>query len=535
MFANLLNALFGARTPSDLARSTQSRWDTWLQPVSDDAPAGGELSDDDDFLAIKDEVAKLSGIDDTLIIDTAERLLKHGAKDMRVAVFYVYGRMRRDGAEGVASGFELLSALIDRFGETLPPARAESRKAALEWLAGGTFAERLDRVTGLSGVLLERTLSALALIAERTAQWSDAGRPELDSLFRRFESRVETPLPSDGAELDTPSASNAHAATLPTAHDVSSARDLLDHARHMARFLREQPQGYLAAYRLMRCVRWDTLSEVPPHEVGGKTRLVAPRAELRAQLMRLSLQKQWPELLERVEQAFAEGANHFWIDLQYYAFTAQEYAGGDYAPVRDVTATDCALMLERLPGIEQLAFSDGSPFADDATLEWIARYATVRDVERGEAVAPVVVDSAGTDWAETEAQASDLAAQQGLDAAFAWLQRLPAQDGERDRFVRQLVVARVAEHADRPDMAQHLLATLDAVAQRFQLAAWEPSLAFEAKQQLLRLLKVRIHRKDVDKHALGQRISLLTGELIAIDPARAVSLAAVTPAVAPSA
>jgi type VI secretion system protein VasJ len=303
----------------------------------------------------------------------------------------------------------------------------------------------------------------------------------------------------------------------------------------MARFLREQPQGYLAAYRLMRCVRWDTLSEVPPHEVGGKTRLVAPRAELRAQLMRLSLQKQWPELLERVEQAFAEGANHFWIDLQYYAFTAQEYAGGDYAPVRDVTATDCALMLERLPGIEQLAFSDGSPFADDATLEWIARYATVRDVERGEAVAPVVVDSAGTDWAETEAQASDLAAQQGLDAAFAWLQRLPAQDGERDRFVRQLVMARVAEHADRPDMAQHLLATLDAVAQRFQLAAWEPSLAFEAKQQLLRLLKVRIHRKDVDKHALGQRISLLTGELIAIDPARAVSLAAVTPAVAPSA
>jgi type VI secretion system protein VasJ len=182
-------------------------------------------------------------------------------------------------------------------------------------------------------------------------------------------------------------------------------------------------------------------------------------------------------------------------------------------------------MLERLPGLDQLTFADGSPFADDATLEWIARYATVRDVERGDAVAPVAVSSVNTDWAETEAQALDLAAQQGLDAAFAWLQRLPSQDGERDRFARQLVMARVAERVDRPDTALHLLTTLDGAAQRFQLTAWEPSLAFETKHHLLRLLKIRISRKDADKPALSARIDVLTGELTAIDPARAVTLA----------
>jgi type VI secretion system protein VasJ len=58
-----------------------------------------------------------------------------------------------------------------------------------------------------------------------------------------------------------------------------------------------------------------------------KTRLIAPRAELQTQLKRLMLQKQWPELLDRIEQAFAEGANHFWLDLQYYAFVGQEQAG----------------------------------------------------------------------------------------------------------------------------------------------------------------------------------------------------------------
>ena len=121
MFSNLFQSLFGSRMPTDLARSTQGRWDTWLGPISDDAPVGTDPIYDDDFLAVKDEVAKLSDIDDDLIVSTTERLLKNSAKDARIATYYVYGRMRRDGAEGVADGMELLSALVDRFGETLLP------------------------------------------------------------------------------------------------------------------------------------------------------------------------------------------------------------------------------------------------------------------------------------------------------------------------------------------------------------------------------------------------------------------------------
>jgi type VI secretion system protein VasJ len=535
-FSKLLNALFGTRTPTDLARSSQSQWDAWLQPIielhpgdvaTEAAHVGEDPGYDDGFLAIKEQVAKLSDVNDTLIIDTAERLLKHSAKDARVAVYYVYGRMRRDGAQGVAEGFELLSALIDRFDMDLLPARAETRKSALEWLAGATFADRLDRVQGLTSDLLERALSALALITERTAEWPDNARPQLGALYRRFEGRIESPSASDNASNNVPKASPFGASTaaiLPSSTEVSSTRDLLDRARQMAVFLREQPQGYLAAYRLMRCIRWDTLTEVPPCDPTSKTRLVPPRAELRAQLKRLLMQKQWLELLDRVELAFAEGANHFWLDLQYYAFVAQEQAGSEYAPVRDLAATDCALMLERLPGFHLLSFSDGTPFADDSTLEWIARYATVRDIDRGETVVPVAAQSANTDWADTETKANNLASKEGLDSAFSFLQRLPAQEGHRDRFVRQLVMARVAERAERPDTALHLLSSVDTAARRFELAVWEPSLAFEAKQHLMRLLKVRMTRKDADKPALAQRIDTLIVELTTIDAARAVAL-----------
>jgi type VI secretion system protein VasJ len=537
MMTKLLNALFGSRTPTDLARSMQARWEPWLQPIeisgSASGPAshsvGGDLLYDDDFLAIKEEVAKLSGIDDALIIDMAERLLKHSAKDVRPAVYYIYARMRQEGAEGLASGLELLSALIDRFGDRLLPQRIESRKAGFEWLAGATFSNQLDRVQDLSGVLLERTLSALVLITERTAQWPESARPDLDALYRRFEACIDNPqsTPESGYSMSLSAAASAVPAPplLPAGGDIGSGRDLLDRARQMALFLRKQPHGYLAAYRLLRCVRWDTLTDVPPHDTAGKTRLPAPRTELRAQLKRLLLQKQWLELLDRVEQAFAEGANHFWLDLPFYATTAQGQSGGEYAQVRELAATDCALMLERLPGIERLAFADGTPFAEDATLEWIARYATVRDIERGEAVAPIVIACADTDWLETEAQAVDLLEQQSLEAALAWLQSLPAQKGERDGFVRQLVMARVAERAGRADTALHLLSAIDVTAQRFMLAAWEPALAFEAKLQLLRLLKVCVKRKDADKNAMTRRIDMLTGELTALDPARALAIA----------
>jgi hypothetical protein len=77
--------------------------------------------------------------------------------------------------------------------------------------------------------------------------------------------------------------------------------------------------------------------------------------------------------------------------------------------------------------------------------------------------------------------------------------------------------------ADRPDAALNLLSSVDTAARRFELALWEPSLAFEAKQHLMRLLKVRMTRKDADKPALAQRIEMRTGELTAIDAARTVA------------
>jgi type VI secretion system protein VasJ len=85
-------------------------------------------------------------------------------------------------------------------------------------------------------------------------------------------------------------------------------------------------------------------------------------------------------------------------------------------------------------------------------------------------------------------------------------------------------MARVAEHAGRPDVSIRLLGELDESAQRFRLAGWEPSLTFEVKHHLLKALKSSMTRKDADKPAIARQIEKLGHEMTVLDPARAITV-----------
>ncbi len=57
-------------------------------------------------------------------------------------------------------------------------------------------------------------------------------------------------------------------------------------------------------------------------------------------------------------------------------------AGEGGRTVEQMTAVirqDLALLLERLPGLENLAWNDGTPFADEVTRNWIAQQVMMRE------------------------------------------------------------------------------------------------------------------------------------------------------------
>ncbi|VVE19479.1 type VI secretion system ImpA domain-containing protein [Pandoraea fibrosis] len=536
MLAGLVNRLIPSiRHAEQFARTRLNAWGEWLRPLSGESGAGRDPGYEDTFFAIKDESGKLGGIDDALIVTHCERLIKDIGKDLRVAGYYAVARLRSDGTAGFTDGIELVAALVDRFGESVLPARIEARKGALEMLATPRVLECLSNYEGFTAGDRERALAALDVVLAHVNSWPDDVRPNLQALVTRLESDDPAAAGKAGNAAGNKAISSATPVkaapppvqAVPAVTTINSSRDMLEQARVMANWLRDQEGGYLSAARLVRSVRWDTLHELPPADNTGMTRLAPPRLELRQHFKRLVLQKKWAEILERVEDAYVEGANHYWLDLQYFQHVALEHAGQPYDGWRDVLRTDVALFLERLPDIERLAFNDTTPFASDITLDWIATHAVVRDLAAGEGPAPLPVSASGNgesagDWPEIEAQAREKLASDGLEVAIAWLEALPGMTSQRHRFLQRLLMSNVAEQAGRADTAIALLTELDASACAVSLAQWEPGLVFQVKQQLVRGLKTAATRKDVDRVALTRRMADLQAEMTVLDPTRAL-------------
>lgn len=258
MFSSFISKLFGSRNPDELVRERMNAWQDWLKPLASDngSGVGRDPGYEDAFFAIKDEVAKLSNVDDNLIARSCETLLKEVGKDLRLAAYYTFSRLRLDGSAGFADGIELTAALVDRFGDSLLPVRPEARKGALEWLANSRLLDQLSRQEEFAPVDLERAMAALNLLVTQSAQWPEAARPNLQPLVGRFEQDDNSLPPVAPAAAN--SATPGHVAPAMAVSAVGSTRDLLEQARVMAQFLRKQEHGYLSSTRLIRCVRWDT-------------------------------------------------------------------------------------------------------------------------------------------------------------------------------------------------------------------------------------------------------------------------------------
>ncbi|MGE8144302.1 type VI secretion system protein TssA [Pseudomonas frederiksbergensis] len=521
----LIARCLGTRDALSVAREQAAHWQPWLQPISAESPAGEDPGYDDDFQRMREEVNRLSGADAEQVAQLAQKLLMRRCKDLRVATYYLWARLHRDGEVGLADGLSLLAALIERFGNEVLPIRPNSRKMALEWLASAKVLDTLSLYPEVVKVEAERTAAALAWLARGLDAWPPDQRPTLEPLYAALSARLAQ---SGGMDALVPQNSAIHEATAhgsaSPATSIKSGRDLLDSGRALAGYLREQPEGWLAAHRLMKSLRWDTVHQAPPQEAKGNTRLAPPRADYRAQLKRLYLQQSWTELIEQVERIYAEGVNHFWLDLQWYLYQALSKQPAPQDRWADITKRDLGMFLERLPGLELLCWTDGSPFADETTREWIVQHVSGNQSRQWLPVPSVAAASGDGDILSLEDEAVAQADSDGVDHALAWLAARPGVDTGRQRWLLRLLMARVAEQYGKSDLAMHLLGELDATAQRQALAEWEPALNFEVKARLLKLLRLKSQRNDADKPILARRMETLLASLVAIDPVRAAVL-----------
>jgi type VI secretion system protein VasJ len=333
---------------------------------------------------------------------------------------------------------------------------------------------------------------------------------------------VDAVVPQNvGNKAQSPASSYTTEHDAPVLNRITSGQDLLAQARTLTGYLREQPDGWLAAHRLMKSLRHDTLSAIPAPDAEGKTRIEPPRADQRAMLKRLYLQQSWLEILEQADSTFSRGANHLWLDLQWYTHQALMKLGRDV--LADIIAADLKGLLRRLTGLETLAFNDGTPFADEVTLNWINQ--SVLDDMVGWRDEPIIAASeTDNDILALEPEALEKADSEGLDTTLRWLQTRPGMDSIKDKWLLRLLMARVAEQKGKNELALHLLGELDGASQSITLTQWTPALLFEVKSRRLRLLRMKAARSETDKSRLQTEMELLLSGLIALDPASSAVL-----------
>ncbi|QPB80480.1 type VI secretion system protein TssA [Proteus sp. GOKU] len=517
-----------------LAQQQIALWDRWLLPITPNQPVGDDPSYEDDFERMKEEVNKLSGADTELICLLAEKLLLNSCKDVRVVTYYIWARLHKEGEHGLADSLGLLSGLLIRYHDTLLPSRATSRKSALEWLSGQRVLDSLSLYPEVDHHEFSRIIALLATIEAELETWNEAERPQLAGLHQALEKRlaqsggtsslVPQNISKNESTYNSASTSSSLSQSTPI-ETIQSGRELLDQSKMLANYLRNQPSGWLAGHRLMKVVRWDTLHQLPPQDQQGCTRLSPPRTDARAQLKRLYLQQSWGELAEQADKLFAEGVNHFWLDVQWYLYQALSKSPAPWNAWSDIIKNDLKQFLTRLPDLEKLSWEDGTPFADEVTLSWIKQHVMEENFDAMQGLSNSYShQSEDEPILALETEAITQADNEGIEVALKWLQHRPDISTSRQKWLLNLVMARVAEQFARHDLALNLLRELDKKALSMSLTQWEPNYIFEVKARQLHLYRAKIQRNTSDKPHIEQQMELLLSELTAIDPVRSAIL-----------
>jgi type VI secretion system protein VasJ len=195
----------------------------------------------------------------------------------------------------------------------------------------------------------------------------------------------------------------------------------------------------------------------------------------------------WKTLLKSVEANLSQFV--FWLDLNRFAAEALANMGDKFDDAHDVVCQETAVLVHRLAGLENLSFSDGTPFADSDTKQWLQGIALGEST--GAAAPPLPLGPASTEEG-TASMAAEIQKAQGLakkkklvEAVESLQQHLRNSSSARQRLLWRLALSQILVNSKKPALALphlgHILQDLDF----YQLDKWDPELALSALKTVL--------------------------------------------------
>lgn len=468
-------------------------------PITASCFAGDDLRYAAEYETLEQELGKAASvhiagaIDWEFVREGSERLLTTQTKDLRLAAWLTWSLYQRDSFAGLHAGITMLGYLCKAHWSELHPRKARTRSAAIAWLVPRMEQVLADHVPmGEQLPLFEHIALELRSLESSLASHLDVQAPLLLPLCRRLDDMVKRagiahpqPGPMGAAIAQVKqTAAQVFNATTPVEHEkdaYKSLRGLQDQARPLCSWWLKQKATDLKPLRLARTLLWLSIDSLPERNAEQVTALRGVADKLASYRERFA-QGLYADLLADLEASIARAP--FWLDGQRLAWECLNELDAEQA-MREVEI-QLALFLQRMPGLDELRFHDGTPFADAETRAWISAR-VMPHVQPAQAPDESLTSLAGnvSAWEEALQDVLPQLRKGGLKSAVQKLKLgLNQARGGRERFFWQLTLARLCFQAKKYDLAKTQLETLDQTLRATGLGDWEPDLALE----VLRLL-----------------------------------------------
>jgi type VI secretion system protein VasJ len=520
-------------------------------PIQPDQPAGSDARYEREYEQLQAEIDKLSspsasgGIDWKKVSDLASSILNKKCKDLLVASYLAVSQIHVRRIEGFTDGLKVIHDLIEYYWDDLfpPKKRMRGRLAAIEWWIEKTetalkgiasqplAAEKADAIsqalTQIDVLLVEHLpepplLRPIQRVLEEFPSVSE-GQSEPDST-----SATEPPHPQQSPALKpkTPRDPPKTATAPDEAHELATESDAqkfiataMQKVRQAAAFLLEQNSMNAMAYRYRRAAAWSLVS-APPPQSNGQTRIPPPAPQVRQALLDLRESGNWNALIMSAEQRLSQFI--FWFDLNRFSAEALDGLGNAYQNAYEAVRQETAFFIYRFPTLAELSFSDGCPFADPETRQWLDDIAVGANsaAAAGDAMSETADAAPRPDhMANTLIKARNLSKKKKLPQAVRLLQtELKNCESQQEALMWRSALCRILIGSNRTDMALPHLELILKDIETYRLVNWDPQLALEG----LKLVWTG-YTKHTDKEVKRNAQTVLS-QIAKLDPAEALSL-----------
>ncbi|RLK51703.1 type VI secretion system protein VasJ [Alkalispirillum mobile] len=451
-----------------------------LDPLAEGEGIGQPVTDEAAYVWLDEELMKAGSlqhgeIDWAGAEQQAICLLADRGRDLRVLAHLLHCLQRDRDAVRFALSLNLLQHALSHWWEEAYPRparqgsawrsrlfttmirRATSLAAQLQGAKEAALRHCLDAVTGLRSPASEKGLPKEPLVdleqaLDRLVPVAHGGPLAVRGSSPPANGQDHSPEPEEAS-----TEARVQSELLPG--DVRGNRDVL---LRVASDLTDQAPDNPLGYRLRRFAVWQAIDNPPPARNDGRTEL-APVAADRAALYREAAQCGDGTLWSRLEHSLE--VSPFWLEGHRLSADLACQLGRE--PCANAIREEAARFLERLPGLADCRFSDGTPFVDETTRAWLVGPALPGNASGGNADA----------WSRALVKAREHLAQDGLGVALEILDSgLADADSPREAAYWRLASADLLHSAGLEAMARQQYRALRSAIEGLGLAQWEPRL-----------------------------------------------------------